>query len=110
MNKIPDPIASKLEELDALVEKNPLYIPIPKLSKFLGVTPDGLRASMEHGQCPFGFAWQQGANRGFKVPTIPFYLWYTQLGSFQYHLEKARSQYWCAGGRPVKPRPVRRQH
>ena len=90
MNKIPEPIASKLEELDTIVENHPLYIPIPLLSKFLGVTPDGLRASMEHGQCPFGFAWQQGANRGFKVPTTPFYLWFTQGGSFRYQMEKER--------------------
>ena len=78
MGNIPVPVSEKLKELGQLVEKHPLYIPVPDLARFLGMDSDGLRASMEHGNCPFGLSWKQGANRAFKVPTVPFYLWYTQ--------------------------------
>lgn len=88
--EIPKPIELKLEELNHLVETHPLYIPVPELAKFLGADPSGLRASMEHGQCPFGFPWQkdQKGYRAFKVPTVPFYLWYTQGGAFRWQADK----------------------
>lgn len=74
----PQPVAEKLQELDRLVEDFPLNIPIATLAKFLGMDANCLKASMEHGNCPFGLAWKANSNRGFKVPTVPFYLWYTQ--------------------------------
>lgn len=87
---LPAPVAEKLDELNQLVEENPLYIPIPVLSRFLGVGAEGLRASIEHGQCPFGIPWQKSGrgNRAFKVPTVPFYLWYTQGTSFRWQIQK----------------------
>lgn len=87
---IPAPVAEKLDEVNSLIEENPVYIPIPVLAKFLEVGPDGLWASIEHGQCPFGIPWQKSGrgNRAFKVPTVPFYLWYTQGTSFRWQIQK----------------------
>ena len=90
--EIPLPVVQKLDELNELIKRHPQYIPVPELSRFLGVNPDGLRASMEHGQCPFGFPWQKSPNgyRSFKVPTVPFYLWYTQGGPFKWQAGKEK--------------------
>lgn len=92
--EVPRPVVQKLEELNELIERHPLYIPVPELARFLGANPDGLRASMEHGQCPFGFPWQKDVrgNRAFKIPTVPFYLWYTQGGAFRWQAELATSE------------------
>ena len=31
------------------------------------------------GKCPFGLSWQKNihGNRGYKIPTVTFLLWYT---------------------------------
>ncbi|KAF5039121.1 hypothetical protein DSECCO2_547330 [anaerobic digester metagenome] len=75
--KIPTAIAATCDELTALVEENPRYIPPEKAAKFLGMNSEGLRCSMEKGQCPFGFAWQKDPRgyKGFKIPTVTFYFW-----------------------------------
>lgn len=82
---IPCPIEAKLEELYELVDKYPLYIPIAKLAHFLEMDGDGLRSSIDKGQCPFGLGWQKNprGNRAYKIPTVPFYLWYTQGVGFR---------------------------
>ena len=86
MITIPKPIIAKIEELNQIVENNPEYIPIAIVAKFLGVSPDGLRCSIQRGGCAFGISWQREelkgksmlpCNRAFKVPTVTFYLWYT---------------------------------
>jgi len=91
--EIPNPIIKKVDELNDLIERNPLYIPIPELARFLGANPDSLRASIEHGQCPFGFPWQKDMKgyRSFKVPTVTFYLWYTNGGPFRWQAKKEES-------------------
>lgn len=78
--QIPEAIVEKLKELDELVEKYPQYIPINECADFLGAKKDGLRAAIENGKCPFGISWQcmGSVNRGFKIPTVTFYMWYTQ--------------------------------
>ena len=83
---IPKPIKNKLEELNQLVEENPISIPLTKTAAFLGMDADSLRASIEHGGCPFGLGWQKDirGNRAFKLPTATFYLWYTQGGPFRW--------------------------
>lgn len=83
---VPQPVRSKLEELETLVEKYPDYIPIPVLASFLGANAEGLRNSIEKGNAPFGICWQKEVrhgkltrpgNRAYKVPTATFWLWYT---------------------------------
>jgi len=85
--KIPKPITDKLAELDQLVEKNPQYIPLTTCATFLGAKSDGLRMAIESGRCPFGICWKcvGAANRAFKIPTVTFYMWYTQ-GALINHL------------------------
>ena len=83
---VPAPIKEQVEKLNALVEANPQYIPVPEAARFLGVNPDGLRHSIDSGQCPFGIAWQKTlkGNKAFKIPTLTFYLWVTQCGAMRY--------------------------
>lgn len=82
MNKlaIPGPVVDKISALNELVEKNPVSIPLPEAAAFLEMDGANLRSSIEKGSCPFGLSWQKQAKeyRGFKIPTVPFYLWYTQ--------------------------------
>ncbi len=82
---IPQAIYDRSDELNALVENYPRYIPVPEVAKFLGANAEGLRHSIEHGQCPFGVSWKKTihGNRAFKIPTLTFYLWYTQGGPFR---------------------------
>lgn len=46
---VPAPIKEQVEKLNALVEANPQYIPVPEAARFLGVNPDGLRHSIDSG-------------------------------------------------------------
>ena len=72
-------IKKKLEELEALVAKHPQKIPLKEAAEFLGMNVDGLTAALMRGNTPFGFAYQK-ADGGYRVPVIPtvtFYLWYT---------------------------------
>lgn len=77
--KIPEPVERSLEQLNQLVEKHPIYLPVGEVAEFMGMDHDGLRRSIETGNCPFGIGWQKGltGNRAFKIPTTTFYLWYT---------------------------------
>ena len=83
---IPRPVEDKLNELNELIGRNPSYIPLTEAALFLGMNADGLRASIEHGGCPFGLGWKKDVrgNRAFKIPTATFYLWYTQGGPFRW--------------------------
>lgn len=82
---IPRPVEDKLSQLYKLVEEYPVSIPIPKLAEFLGADDEGIRNSIDKGQCPFALGWQKSlkGNRAYKVPTVPFYLWYTQGVGFK---------------------------
>lgn len=84
---LPVPAEKKLAALNLLVEQNPEYIPLTKVAAFLGADAEGLRCCIERGQCPFGIGWQKDiqhgksllpGNRAFKIPSVTFYLWYTQ--------------------------------
>ena len=44
---LPPAVLDQVEKLNALVEANPQYIPVPEAAKFLGVNPDGLRHSID---------------------------------------------------------------
>ena len=78
--EMPPSVAAKKEELDRICGEHPDYIPIPVLAKFLKANPEGLRFSIEKGQCSWGIAWQKrpGGNKAFKVPTATFWAWYWQ--------------------------------
>ena len=72
-------ILNKLRELDELVERNPQKIPLSDAAKFLDMNEEGLKAALMRGNAPFGFAYQKndGAYRVMVIPTVTFYLWYT---------------------------------
>lgn len=82
---IPTAVADKLNALDALVDQYPVQIPVKACAEFLSIGQDSLRRSIETGNCPFALGWQKAgaANRAFCVPTVPFYLWYTQCAVFK---------------------------
>lgn len=87
---MPPVLIGKYNEINQLVEEYPEFIPIPVLAKFLHTNAEGLRYSIENGQCPFGIAWQKSirGNKAFKVPTLTFYLWYTQCAGVRYCQDK----------------------
>ena len=73
-------VLAKWNELEKLVKKHPTKIPLSDAAAFLEVNEEGLRAALMRGNVPFGFGYQKqdGAYRVFVIPTVPFYLWYTQ--------------------------------
>ena len=84
-------ILEKLGELEALVEKHPIKLPLREVAEFLGVNEEGLRAALMRGNAPFGFAYQRedGGYRVIVIPTVKFYLWYTNTsGQMVMRVEK----------------------
>lgn len=76
-------IKNKLKELEKLVEAHPVKIPIEKAAAFLDLNREGLTAALMRGNTPFGFAYQK-TDGGYRVPVIPtvtFYLWYTNTNA-----------------------------
>ena len=74
-----DIIKERLAALEGIVREHPLQIPVKVVAKFLGVNEEGLKVALMRGNAPFGFAYQK-ADGGYRVPVIPtitFYLWYT---------------------------------
>ena len=56
----------------------PLFqIPKPIMEN---MKPECLRAAIDCGTFKPGYSWRKGVaqNKGYKIATIPFYLWYTQ--------------------------------
>lgn len=76
-------VKERLVELENLVNKNPIFLPVSEIAQFLRMNPHSLRVSMEQGKCPFGFSWQAGERHGYKIPSATFYLWYTGTTAFQ---------------------------
>lgn len=76
-----DIIAARLDELKALIERYPVYLPVSAAAELLHMTPETLRASIEQGTCPFGFSWRLGERSAYKIPTLTFYAWYTRAVS-----------------------------
>lgn len=83
---MPKPIVDKLNDLQELVSIHQQYIPLPEVAAFLRMKPDTLRSSIDKGQCPFGLGGQLGINRAYKIPTVPFYLWFTQGCGWRFEL------------------------
>jgi len=67
-----------IEPLKTLIDEHPVYLPVPTVAEFLGMSPSALRASIDQGRCPFGFSWKLGERSGFKIPTSTFVAWYTK--------------------------------
>mgnify|MGYP000260086200 CR=1 FL=1 len=67
-----------VQDIQALCEAHPIYIPVSVAAEFLHVTPAGLRASIDQGRCPFGFSWSLGERSGYKIPTAAFFSWMTK--------------------------------
>lgn len=82
---IPKSVRDSTEELKALTEKYPIYLPLPVVAKFMGMNAEGLRCAIEQGRAPFGISWQKDAhgNKAFKIPTVTFFYWYTQINPFE---------------------------
>ena len=80
---IPPVIEENLSALDNLVQRNPLYISVKDAADFLHIKPEGLRNSIERGLCPFALCWKLGESKAYKIPTVPFYLWYTQSAALK---------------------------
>lgn len=68
----------RLEELKELCQKYPIYIPVRAVAKFLGMSEDGLRASIDQRRCEFGLSWSLGERSGYKIPTMTFVAWLTK--------------------------------
>lgn len=60
-----------------ILEKYPIYIPLAVVAKFLNMKPEGLRACIKQGRCPFGLAYETDDKSAYKIPTETFFLWYT---------------------------------
>lgn len=70
-----DIFQQRFAELEALVLKNPFFIPIQVAADFLHMGADNLRASIEQGMCPFGFSWKSGNRTAYKIPSLTFASW-----------------------------------
>lgn len=72
-------IVKKLQELESLAEKHPSRLPLRAVADFLDMNEEGLKAALMRGNAPFGFAYQKedGGYRVIVIPTVTFYLWYT---------------------------------
>ena len=76
-------IKRQLEALEELVKKHPIKIPLKEAADFLDMNEEGLKAALMRGNAPFGFAYQKGdgAYRVMVIPTVTFYLWYTNTNA-----------------------------
>jgi hypothetical protein len=72
-------IKKQLTKLLDLVEKYPVKMPLSVVAEFLEMNEAGLKAGLMRGNIPFGFAYQKddGGYRVNVIPTVKFYLWYT---------------------------------
>lgn len=76
-------IKKKLEELEELVVKYPTKMPLKVVANFLDMNEEGLKAALTRGNVPFGFGYQKN-DEGYRVliiPTVTFYLWYTNCNA-----------------------------
>ena len=72
-------IKKKIKELECLAEQYPTKLPLKAVAEFLGMNEAGLKAALMRHNTPFGFGYQKddGGNRVFIIPTVTFYLWFT---------------------------------
>ena len=72
-------ITERLNILCSLVERYPVKLPLKVVADFLEMNEEGLKAALMRKNVPFGFAYQKvdGGNRVIVIPTVTFFLWYT---------------------------------
>ena len=72
-------IKAKIKELECLAEKYPNKLPLRIVAQFLDMNEEGLKSALMRHNTPFGFGYQKddGGNRVFIIPTVTFYLWFT---------------------------------
>lgn len=72
-------IKEQLLKLEELVKKHPIKLPLKDVAELLDMNIVGLRTALMRGNAPFGFAYQKddGGYRVMVIPTVKFYLWYT---------------------------------
>lgn len=77
---IPQTILDQHKELNALVEENPIKMPVKKAAQFMGIHEDTLREMIDEGRCPFALGMHKSKyrNRYTVIPTYNFYMWQTQ--------------------------------
>ena len=87
-----DVIQYQLKQLDKLVEQYPVKLPLSEVAKFLDMNEEGLKAALMRGNAPFGFAYQKGdgAYRVNVIPTVKFYLWFTNTNGRMVMSEEIR--------------------
>lgn len=68
-------LQNNMSAVSNLVEAYPHSIPVLAVAEMLHIKPEGLRASIEQGRCPFGFCWKLGDRMAYKVPTMAFCSW-----------------------------------
>jgi hypothetical protein len=76
-------IQERLRELENIVQKYPTKIPTRVAADFLSMNEEGLKAALMRGNVPFGFGYQKddGGYRVLVIPTVTFYLWYTNTNA-----------------------------
>ena len=78
-----DAVREQLKKLEELTQKYPTKLPLKVVAEFLEMNQEGLKAALARGNAPFGFAYQK-ADEGYRVmviPTVTFYLWYTNTNA-----------------------------
>ena len=77
---VPKEITDKILALNNLVRQYPNSIPVSVAAGFIGMDERSLKAYLMQ-PYSFGMGWRRDGvqNRGFKIPTVKFYLWYRGL-------------------------------
>lgn len=77
--EIPEEIVSQINELNQIVKRHPKSVPLMECAEFLGMDPESLKRNIELMRCPFALGWtsKEGSYRSCKIPTVTFWLWYT---------------------------------
>ena len=74
---LPEKMLEQRFKLQEMLRRYPVYLPLSVVAKFLNMKPEGLRACIKQGRCPFGLGYEVDDKSAFKIPTETFYLWYT---------------------------------
>ena len=74
---LPEKMLEQRFKLQEMLKRYPVYLPLSVVAKFLNMKPEGLRACIKQGRCPFGLGYEVDDKSAFKIPTETFYLWFT---------------------------------
>ena len=68
---------ARAAELEDIVTQYPRSIPVEVVARFLGCDVKTVHHMMEDAGNAIGASWQRPGRRGYKIPTLKFYLWMT---------------------------------